>query len=95
VRISYGFSRELSGENLDADKVNARYQVGVLRLEIQVAEKAKPRKITVNADDEPARHQRLRLTALKSPYEISQAIVLRGRIGRSDYLGWVLERAPA
>ena len=43
------FSRQLIlGDNLDTDKIVASYHAGVLRLEIPVAEKAKPRKITVN-----------------------------------------------
>ena len=47
------FSRQLIlGDNLDTEKVAAHYQGGVLRLEIPVAEKAKPRKILVNAADE-------------------------------------------
>lgn len=47
------FSRQLMlGDTLDAEKINASYQAGVLRLEIPVAEKSKPRKITVNATDE-------------------------------------------
>jgi HSP20 family protein len=42
------FSRQLVlGENLDTDKIEASYQEGVLRLRIPVAEKAKPRKITI------------------------------------------------
>lgn len=47
------FSRQLIlGDNLDTEKISASYQGGVLRLEIPVAEKAKPRKISVNAADE-------------------------------------------
>jgi HSP20 family protein len=42
------FSRQLVlGENLDTDKIEAAYQEGVLSLRIPVAEKAKPRKISV------------------------------------------------
>ena len=44
------FSRQLIlGDNLDTDGIVASYHAGVLRLEIPVAEKAKPRKISVNA----------------------------------------------
>ena len=44
------FSRQLVlGENLDLDNVQAGYDAGVLRLRIPVAEKAKPRKIAVDA----------------------------------------------
>ena len=42
------FSRQLVlGENLDTDRIEASYNEGVLRLRIPVAEKAKPRKISV------------------------------------------------
>ncbi|OBB92111.1 Hsp20/alpha crystallin family protein [Mycobacterium sp. 852002-40037_SCH5390672] len=42
------FSRQLVlGENLDTDKIEASYSEGVLRLHVPVAEKAKPRKISV------------------------------------------------
>lgn len=44
------FSRQLFlGENLDADKIEANYDAGVLRLTIPVAEKAKPRKIEISS----------------------------------------------
>jgi HSP20 family protein len=47
------FSRQLIlGDNLDTERINASYTGGVLRLEIPVAEKAKPRKISVNAADD-------------------------------------------
>jgi len=47
------FSRQLMlGDTLDTDNVHASYQSGVLRLEIPVAEKSKPRKITVQAADD-------------------------------------------
>ena len=46
------FSRQLVlGENLDTDKIQATYAEGVLRLHIPVAEKAKPRKISVTHDN--------------------------------------------
>src|ERR1700758_2461046 len=42
------FSRQLVlGENLDTEKIEASYGEGVLSLRIPVAEKAKPRKISV------------------------------------------------
>ena len=42
------FSRQLVlGDNLDLDRIEATYDGGVLRLVVPVAEKAKPRKITV------------------------------------------------
>ena len=47
------FSRQLIlGDNLDSEHINASYRGGVLRLQIPVAERAKPRKIAVNAADE-------------------------------------------
>jgi|SRR5690348_14345995 len=47
------FSRQLFlGENLDADKIEAGYHDGVLRLTIPVAEKAKPRRIEISRDDQ-------------------------------------------
>jgi HSP20 family protein len=46
------FSRQLVlGENLDTDRIEASYNEGVLRLHIPVAEKAKPRKITIGRGD--------------------------------------------
>ena len=45
------FSRQLFlGESLDADRIEADYTDGVLRLTIPVAEKAKPRKIEINSN---------------------------------------------
>ena len=44
------FTRQLVlGDNLDLDRIEAAYDAGVLRLVIPVAERAKPRKITVAA----------------------------------------------
>ena len=46
------FSRQLVlGDNLDLDRIEASYTEGVLRLRIPVAEKAKPRKISVDRGD--------------------------------------------
>src|ERR1700754_31323 len=46
------FSRQLVlGENLDTEKIEASYTEGVLRLRIPVAERAKPRKITIGRGD--------------------------------------------
>ena len=43
------FSRQLVlGDNLDTERIQAVYQAGVLRLRIPVAERAKPRKITID-----------------------------------------------
>ncbi len=46
------FSRQLVlGDALDTDEVDAEYTAGVLRLRIPIAEKAKPRKISVGTSD--------------------------------------------
>ncbi len=43
------FSRQLIlGDNLDTERIEAGYNAGVLTLRIPVAEKAKPRKITIS-----------------------------------------------
>ena len=43
------FSRQLVlGENLDTERIEASYGEGVLKLRIPVAEKAKPRKISID-----------------------------------------------
>jgi HSP20 family protein len=42
------FSRQLIvGDNLDTERIEASYDTGVLTLEIPVAERAKPRKISI------------------------------------------------
>ena len=47
------FSRQvILGDNLDTDRIEADYMGGVLHLQIPVAEKAKPRKITVNTEND-------------------------------------------
>src|SRR3954451_20718421 len=47
------FSRQLIlGDNLDLDKITAAYRDGVLQLMIPVAERAKPRKISIDTDDD-------------------------------------------
>ena len=50
----YGtFSRQLFlGETLDADHIGASYHDGVLRLEIPVAEQAKPKKVAIQSQAE-------------------------------------------
>jgi len=49
------FKRQLIlGDNLDTEHVTASYVAGVLRLEIPVAEKAKPRRITVDVTQDQA-----------------------------------------
>lgn len=50
------FSRQLVlGDNLDLEHIEAGYQDGVIRLAVPVAEKAKPRKIQLQAGSEPGR----------------------------------------
>ncbi|MFP5282182.1 MAG: Hsp20/alpha crystallin family protein [Actinomycetes bacterium] len=49
------FSRQvILGDNLDLDKVQANYVDGVLHLQIPVAERAKPRKISVDSGGQQA-----------------------------------------
>jgi HSP20 family protein len=49
------FSRQLVlGDNLDLDRIEARYDAGVLRLTVPVAERAKPRRIEIATDDPAA-----------------------------------------
>ena len=44
------FTRQLFlGDSLDADRIEATYEHGVLTVSLPVAEKAKPRKVAVNA----------------------------------------------
>jgi len=46
------FSRQLFlGETLDTDRIAATYETGVLTVRIPIAEKAKPRKITITEAD--------------------------------------------
>ena len=53
------FSRQLFlGETLDTDQIQASYQDGVLRLTIPVAEKAKPRRITISNSHQTNSHQK-------------------------------------
>lgn len=51
---SYGvFSRQLFlGDTLDADRLEADYEAGVLTIRIPIAEKAKPRRIEVGGNAE-------------------------------------------
>jgi HSP20 family protein len=48
------FSRQLFlGDTLDVDRIEARYDAGVLTLRLPIAEKAKPRKIEITGDSGP------------------------------------------
>jgi HSP20 family protein len=49
------FSRQLVlGDNVDLDRIEARYDAGVLRLSIPVAERAKPRRIEISSHEDHA-----------------------------------------
>jgi HSP20 family protein len=49
------FSRQvLLGEALDADRIEAHYDHGVLRVTLPVAERAKPRKVEIHTGDTQA-----------------------------------------
>jgi HSP20 family protein len=46
------FSRQLFlGDTLDADRIEASYEAGVLTLRVPIAERAKPRKISITNTD--------------------------------------------
>ena len=50
------FSRQLFlGDSLDAERIEAHYEAGVLTLRIPIAERAKPRKISISAGDSQAK----------------------------------------
>ncbi|MCE7080895.1 Hsp20/alpha crystallin family protein [Streptomyces sp. ST2-7A] len=50
------FSRQLFlGDSLDTDRIEARYDSGVLTLRIPVAERAKPRRVVVSGGSEQPR----------------------------------------
>ena len=52
------FSRQLFlGDTLDTDHIDASYDAGVLTLRIPVAERAKPRRITISASTDTDRKQ--------------------------------------
>jgi HSP20 family protein len=61
------FSRQLFlGESLDTDHIEAQYADGVLTLRVPVAEKAKPRRVPINATE--------RQTAIESHAEERTAV---------------------
>lgn len=56
------FSRQLVlGDALDTEKVDAEYTAGVLKLRIPIAEKAKPRKISIASGDAERRSEARRI----------------------------------
>lgn len=53
-RTHGGFTRQIFlGETLDADKLQARYDHGVLTISIPTAEEAKPRKVEIQVGERP------------------------------------------
>jgi HSP20 family protein len=58
------FSRQLVlGDNLDLERIEAAYENGVLRLVVPVAEKAKPRKISISGAADTVQGQTEAITA--------------------------------
>jgi len=58
------FSRQvLLGDTLDTENIRATYRAGVLRLEIPVAERAKPRKISIDVRSEDGHRQTIDATS--------------------------------
>ena len=52
------FSRQLFlGDTLDTERIDASYDAGVLTLRIPIAEKAKPRKISITGSSDADRRQ--------------------------------------
>ncbi|MCU1626452.1 MAG: hsp18 [Pseudonocardia sp.] len=52
------YSRQLFlGESLDTEHIHADYNAGVLTLRIPVAERAKPRTISISSAEDPGRQQ--------------------------------------
>ncbi|MBW4718282.1 Hsp20/alpha crystallin family protein [Saccharothrix obliqua] len=48
------FSRQLFlGDSLDTERIRANFEAGVLTLRVPIAERAKPRKISITAESEP------------------------------------------
>ncbi|WP_406270440.1 Hsp20/alpha crystallin family protein [Nocardia sp. NBC_00881] len=53
-RFAGTYMRQLSlGDNVDADKINATYNNGVLSVTIPIAERAKPRRIEISGGSQP------------------------------------------
>ena len=64
-RLHGAFTRQLFlGDTLDAERLVASYETGVLTLRIPVAESAKPRKIAISRPGEPTAGQLTDATAL-------------------------------
>ena len=53
-RFAGRYMRQLSlGEGIDSEKISATYANGVLTVTLPVAERAKPRKVTIAVEDSP------------------------------------------
>ncbi|MEV5837427.1 Hsp20/alpha crystallin family protein [Nocardia sp. NPDC052112] len=53
-RFAGTYMRQLSlGDNVDADKISATYNNGVLSVTLPIAEKAKPRRIEISGSSQP------------------------------------------
>jgi HSP20 family protein len=58
------FSRQVFlGDTLDTENIRATYHSGVLRLEIPVAERAKPRKISIDVQSEDRHRETIDATS--------------------------------
>jgi HSP20 family protein len=58
-RFAGSFRRQLMlGDDVDPDRISATYANGVLTLTIPVAERAKPRRISITTDSEDTEQQR-------------------------------------
>jgi len=61
------FSRQLVlGDNLDLDRIEARYDAGVLMLTVPVAERAKPRRIEITPGDRAGAERNDRPAAIEA-----------------------------
>jgi HSP20 family protein len=55
-RFAGAYMRQIAlGDGIDADKISATYANGVLTVTLPVAERAKPRKVSISVDDTPQR----------------------------------------
>jgi HSP20 family protein len=53
-RFTGTYMRQLAlGDGIDADKISATYVNGVLTVTLPVAERAKPRRVSISVDDSP------------------------------------------
>jgi HSP20 family protein len=53
-RFTGGYLRQLSlGDGIDAERISATYANGVLTVTLPVADRAKPRKVSISVEDQP------------------------------------------